>query len=382
MNRLGIKFFIYYFVYFGSLPMYNVFIPIFLKNKGFTQTKIGLLLSLAQIIGIVAMPLWAKVSDKSKSKNNILKFICICSAITMFTFSKMNNEYGFYILYALFSFFNCAIIFLGDTITLEIADREKLDYGKIRVGGTLGFSTFAIIGGKIASIQLDYVFVTYVIMIGLTVLVLNNLPNVEGHGERKNEANLGLLLKNKNIQTVLIFNSMIFITIAFYNSFFSIYFNELTPNSILMGVAFFMAAFMEMPFLFKSKVILKKMGPYKLMMSGIVITSGRWIMMYFNTNPYVAILLQGLHGWGFIVFTYVIINYIYNNVPKELRASGQSLVALSSAAGIPGIMGNQLGGYLSDCYGVRNVFLINGIFLIGVIILMIIYYPKDNKEKY
>ncbi|PAB57033.1 MFS transporter [Anaeromicrobium sediminis] len=381
MNKLAVRFFAYYFVYFGSLPMFNLFIPIFLKNKGFTQTKIGILLSLAQIIGIGAMPFWANITDKSKSKNNILRLILICSAIAMFTFSKMDNEYSLYILYGLFAFFNCALIFLGDTITLEVADKNNLDYGKIRLGGTLGFSVFAIVAGKIASIKLDYVFVAYVIMIILSICVLSSLPKVEGHGTKKNKGNIALLLKNKNIRIVLCFNAMIFITIAFYNSFFSIYFNELTQDSLLMGLAFFMAAFMEIPFLLKSKYILKKMGPYKLMMSGLVITSARWIIMSFNFNPYIAILLQGLHGWGFIVFTYVMINYIYNNVPKELRASGQSLVSLSSAAGISGIIGNQLGGYLSDAFGVRNVFLGNGIFLVVVMILLMMFYPRDNVVK-
>ncbi|MCT4596244.1 MAG: MFS transporter [Anaeromicrobium sp.] len=378
MNKLSIKFFTYYFVYFGSLPMFTLFIPIFLKNKGFTQTKIGILLSLAQIIGIGAMPFWANITDKSKSKNNVLKGILICSAIAMFTFSKMDNEYFLYILYGLFAFFNCALIFLGDTITLEVADKNNLDYGKIRIGGTLGFSVFAIVAGKIASIKLDYVFIAYVIVIILSIGVLSTLPKVEGHGTKKNKGNVGLLLKNKSIRIVLFFNAMIFITIAFYNSFFSIYFNELTGDSLLMGVAFFMAAFTEMPFLLKSKYILKKMGPYKLMMSGLVVTCVRWIIMSFNYNPYMAILLQCLHGWGFIVFTYVMINYVYNNVPKELRASGQSLVSLSGAAGVSGIIGNQLGGYLSDVFGVRNVFLGNGIFLLGVIILMMCFYPRDK----
>jgi len=236
----------------------------------------------------------------------------------------------------------------------------------------------AIIAGKLAGYNQSYVFVAYAILIIATLIIIRKIPKIKGHGRNGHKGSMKDIFKHKNLVMILIFNFLIFITICFYNSFYSIYYNSLTENKTLLGIAYSIAALSEIPFLLKANNIIEKMGIYKLMISAFFVTSIRWILIGFNHNPYFALALQVLHGWGFIVFMYVIVIYTYNNVPKELKTTGQSLVGVLGVSGIASIIGNQVGGYLADLTDVNRVFIYSGIFMIITMIFFIITFPKEQ----
>lgn len=376
MKNITKIFFTYYFLFYGSLPMYSIFIPIILKEKGFSQTKIGMLLSLAPIIAIVSMPIWGAITDRMKSKNRVLKYILIFSGLSMLIFSKVNIHSYIFIAYGIFSFFNSSTISLGDTIALESLEKINGNYGSVRLGGTVGYAVMAILAGKIASYNQSYVFVAYFILMIATLITLGKVPTIKGHMSSDNKGSIKDILRNKEILMMLVFNLLIFITICFYNSFFSLYYNTLTKDRTLLGIAYSIAALSEVPFLLNANKIIRKIGIYKLMISAFFITGIRWILMGMNYNPYVALGLQVLHGWGFMVFMYVIVIYIHNNVDEKLKTTGQSLVGVFGSLGIASIIGNQVGGYLCDKMDINTVFIYCGIFMIMIMFLFIVIFPK------
>ncbi|MBF8982884.1 MFS transporter [Lutibacter sp. B2] len=378
MQNLRKTLFGYYFLFYGSLPMYTIFIPIMLKTKGFSQTKIGLLLSLAPIIAIISMPIWGNITDRAENKNSVLKFIIICATICMLVFGRLDQHMYLFIAYGIFSFFNSSAISLGDTITLECLEKRKGNFGIIRLGGTVGYGVMAIIAGKLADYNQSYVFVAYAILIIGTLITMRKIPKIKGHRRNGQNGSMKDIFKHKNLVIMMIFNLLIFITICFYNSFYSIYYSSLTENKTLLGIAYSIAALSEIPFLLKANDIIKKIGIYKLMISAFLVTSIRWILIGFNHNPYFALALQALHGWGFIVFMYVIVLYTYNNVPKELKTAGQSVAGVLGISGVASIIGNQVGGYLADLTNIHTVFIYSGIFMMITMIFFIISFPKEQ----
>jgi len=87
-----------------------------------------------------------------------------------------------------------------------------------------------------------------------------------------------------------------------------------------------------------------------------------------------------LHGMAFIVLTYCMATYINREVPKELRATGQTVNGLINF-GLARIAGSILGGILSDIFGIRHVFLyISIIDFMAIIVFVMILFIKKNKR--
>jgi PPP family 3-phenylpropionic acid transporter len=72
--------------------------------------------------------------------------------------------------------------------------------------------------------------------------------------------------------------------------------------------------------------------------------------------------------------------YINEEVPKELKTSGQTINNLIGM-GIARITGSLVGGFLSDIYGIKNMFLYNSILaFITVLIFAYIFLTMKRRS--
>jgi PPP family 3-phenylpropionic acid transporter len=77
--------------------------------------------------------------------------------------------------------------------------------------------------------------------------------------------------------------------------------------------------------------------------------------------------LQLLHGFTFVVLSFALTYFIADTVRPELKASGQAFHILVVGV-ICRIIGQMLGGYLSDVFSIRRVFFFNGILAVITVI--------------
>jgi len=118
----------------------------------------------------------------------------------------------------------------------------------------------------------------------------------------------------------------------------------------------FISAVSEVPFLLFADRVVKKLGVHVTLTASAGVVATRWLLLFLVTNKYAVLGINALHGLSFIVFAYSLATYINANVPKELRASGQALNGLV-VMGIARILGSVAGGFLSQTFGTRQVFL-------------------------
>ena len=110
-----------------------------------------------------------------------------------------------------------------------------------------------------------------------------------------------------------------------------------------------------MPYLLLSDRLFDRFGAGKLMCVSALALTLRWLLVATAKSVPVLMLSQALHGWGFIVMTVSMAKHITRNVPKELQASGQMLLAVVSF-GLARAFGNLGGGLLAHAFGQQNVF--------------------------
>ena len=73
-------------------------------------------------------------------------------------------------------------------------------------------------------------------------------------------------------------------------------------------------------------------------------------------------------------------DYVNRLVPSEWRATGQSLLVMAYF-GLGSILGNAWTGWLYDRYGVQRMFLINGLWILGIAALTLLVLRRSGRAE-
>ncbi len=371
----------YIFIYAGQ-AVFNTFLPVYFSDIGFTSLQIGSILSLGPFVAMLAQPMWGALSDRAKTKNTILLVLIAGSGIAMMLFPISPLFAYVMVVTCLFTLFQTSIFAIGDTITLETIDRVKHgNFGHIRMGGTFGFAVMSLIFGFIAKDHLSSMFPVYAGTMAVCFLLVLKFPNIEGHQSKGKGMSVGVLLRNKKLMLFLGFNFILQITLGFYYSFFPIYFKELGGDNAMLGWSMVISSLAEVPFLLFADKIFKRFKIYYVLFLAAGATIVRWILFYYIDSPSWILPVQALHGLMFIVLTVTMATYINREVPKELKASGQTFNGLLNL-GVARIIGSMAGGAAAGSFGLRNIFLYNAyIAIAATAIFALIIWRMIRKER-
>lgn len=372
MEKQSYKYPIYFLLLYAFTYMcnavYGTFVPVYLDHIGYNKTDIGSLLALAPFIAILAQPLWGMAGDRAKTKNTILRILILGSAICIALYSLSTAFYYLAAVIAFFTFFQSSINPMSDAITLEYITTTKWKFGHIRMAGTIGYAIMSIIAGTLAKKNINVIFILYFILAIFALTATVPLPKVKGHQSEGKKVSLLKLFKHKQLVIFMTLNLIVQITLGFYNTFFSIYFRGMGADNFLLGVAMFISAGSEIPFLLFAHHVFKKIKIHYVLLFAAFAAAVRWLLLASITNPLVVLPFQLMHGMIFIVISVSMATYINQEVPKELKASGQAINGLIGM-GIARIIGSLLGGYLSDVFGIKLVFVYNSIFAFAAVVI-------------
>jgi PPP family 3-phenylpropionic acid transporter len=137
----------------------------------------------------------------------------------------------------------------------------------------------------------------------------------------------------------------------------------------------------EIPFLLYSEKLLKRVPIPYILLGAACATALRWFLFANIQLPVWILVIQLLHGLIFIVLAVTMATYINQEVPKELKASGQTLNGLINL-GAARIIGSFFGGLASSALGMRNVFFYNGLIVfVSIVVFGVIFFQQAKRAK-
>ena len=393
------KMFLIYVLFYAGQAMYNVYLNLFLNQNGFSNTQLGLLSSVSTVVLVLVQPLWGVLSDKSKSKNQIVGMLLLISAIVGLAFYASKTALWLSLCVLLFNvFFNPAVT-LQDNYTLEMLEGGRWDFGQLRLGGTLGYAACAaligyVVGGSIDIInaftdaicavvlgfvvETDYEHIFWMmgIFFIITGVLYFTLPRVSGHREKKQKVKYSLLLKDRRLVCMFVFNIVYTLGTAFFYQFYSIHYsNELGASSVMVGLLSTFGALSEIPFFWFAGRLQKRFGTKALMLFAGASAAARWLLLSMLTNTSVILVVNMLSGCGFVGFSYSLIRYINDNVPKSMRATAQSLNGILGTF-FSRIIFTPINGILADHFSISTVLLGNGLLMVAAVLLFAFTFSK------
>lgn len=370
----------YAVIYMGN-AVYGTYMPVYFQTIGLTPSQIGTLLSLGPLVAVLAQPVWGSVGDRARSKNAVLALLLVGSGAAILLFPLSVAFYYLLLMVCLFTFFQTSTFALSDAITLEELEKHpRWTFGPIRLGGTFGFALMSVAFGWLAKSHIGYLFPVYALVMFASLMILLRLPRIAGYRTAGSTERIWMLFKHKKLMTYMGINLILQITLGYYYSFFPVYFRDLGGDNGLLGWSMLISSLSEIPFLLLAGKIFKRIRmTHVLLVSGLA-TAARWFAYTLTDKAEWLLPTQLLHGLIFIVLSVSLAMYINQEVPKALKASGQTLNGLLSL-GVARIIGSFFGGFASEAYGMRAVFAYCGWIAVACCAVTVIVIWRENKEK-
>jgi PPP family 3-phenylpropionic acid transporter len=353
------------FLFYAAMACLMPFLVLYFRQLGFTGFQIGLLTGLSPLVSIIAIPFWTSFADKTHHHKFVLSLAITSAVILAPVFLIVKTFVPMIALAALYSFLTAPIVSLVDNATMTMLADEKEKYGRVRVGGTIGWALTAPVAGVLIDrFGLKFSFWSYAVVMLAALFVCQ--PFIFGQADARVQIKGGIrtLLANRRWMLFLGLGFVGGMGIASVNNYLSLYMTQGGANKTLIGVASAMATFSELPVLFFGDRLLKRFRAQGLFVLAIAVYAVRLLLYAVSDLPAVILPFQLLNGLTFPALWMAGVSLAHENAPRGMGATAQGLFG-SVVMGFGNGVGGLLCGTLFGAIGGQGMYLIIGMIVLA-----------------
>ncbi len=361
-----------YFIAFCTIHAYAA---VYLLDRGFTNTQIGIVLALSNVVSALLQPLVAALIDKQGFfTNRNVMMICavlIAAGSLLLLFADSLKA----VVFIVFSFIYMVQFTYMPVMTALNFEYKRaginIFYGLARGLGSAGFAVTSAIIGKVIEMRGVRVllYCNVVIMLVQSVIIwFFRLPKTLSGGEIRtnpDEASkdgpkqmttedgngnmIRFFRKYPAFMILIIATVLLFFTHNMLNDYLIQIIRPLGGSESNMGVATFIAALLELPTMAVITIISGKVSKRLLLIiAGISFTIKALIMM-FAVNIPMAYLSQAMQMFAYAVFIPASAYYVSETMSEHDQVKGQAFV--TSSFTLAGVFSSLICGVILDRFG-------------------------------
>jgi len=362
-------------LFFGALFLiYGIFLPylpVWLDWKGLDETRIALIVSAPFFIRLAVSPavaLWADDRDSHLVTSIQLAAIALICAIALLLFG---SAAAIAIAATTLSLAKTSIMPLAETIAVRGVFTHRLDYGRMRLWGSLTFIVATVGGGWWIDLSGPSVIPLMIAMAcALTLVAAFALPQASSDTPRhrperatarpetrRSRGSLGeaaALLRRRDLILLLLASGAAQASHATYYTFGSLHWLQQGIDPTTVGLLWAIGVVAEIVLFAYSGWFLSRFGGTGLLMLAGAAGMARWGIMAFDPPALALYPLQTLHALTFGAAHLGAIHLVHERIPASLQGTGQALhasVGMGIAMGIAMLVAGQLyAGFAGGAY--------------------------------
>lgn len=376
---------IYYAIYFGVIGAYFAYVNVVYIQRGLTGVQIGILNAVGSMMILFSGPVFTNIADKKGWHRGFLFVGHIMFGLSIFGLHLAPN-FGFMILsIAIGALFSGPVFPLSDMMIVKMSNRYNLDFGRIRIWGSIGFFVTCTVMGRVwDTVGLENLFLVGGILFtvrAFTTFLIEPIGRVE-HDSNEEEPPAGnafsVILKDRQF---LIFLFACLLWASCWNTFMaysSIYMDQLGGSSLLVGLMMSLTALCEVPPMFLADRFLRRFGYLRVFIVSIALFVTVMFAVSRITNPTIMVIVNGFRGLGFGFFIVGGVRYVDQHAPRIYSGTYQSLYSVVTYT-VPALVAMPLMGYLFDNHSIRLVF--NTEIILGLLAITLFGYMYWQSTK-
>lgn len=367
---------------------------VFLLDKGFTNTTIGTVLAISNILAVFGQPAVASYMDKTSKLSLrmlisliLVVIIALSSVLCFLTGASMVmvvlTIVAFTLMLTLQPFIN-SLTFAFEKNGIHI------NFGLARGIGSVAYAVMSLILGNLVAafspelLPFFYVGLSLCALFFVYTFFLPGHKDEIVHQEKETEhdqLSMGQFIKKyKTFMLLLVATVLLFFDHSVINNFFIQVVNHINGNSADMGNAIFLAAVLELPTMALFTKFQQKIGCKNMMLISAVFFSVKHVLTYFAVNMFMIYVAQVMQMLAYAVFIPASVYYVSQLVEEHDMNKGQALV--TGAMTLASVFASLAGGVLLDALGVSKVLMIGAIIsVLGTICMFISVEDVDQHAK-
>lgn len=335
-----------YAALFLVVGCYLPYLPVWLRWRGLDADTIALLLSTPLFVRIIFTPLISIAADHVGDRRIILiglAYASLISFLLLWASSGLGQMFAAMVLLAI----NWTTIMpLIETVAVSGMRKAGLDYGKVRLWGSVSFIVASLATGVVID-RVGAASVLPLLLIAATALVLGthlvppHLTRAASVPRTKRRLRLAdaVELARSPVFMLFVFTaSLITASHAVYYAFGTIHWRAQGFSAGAIGVLWSIGVVAEIVLFVYSGRIIAKTGASKFLMFAGLGAVLRWALMGFDLPLAATAVVQCLHALSFGAAHIAAIHFLAHAVPENRAATAQGLYAAIVAGLVLGVV--------------------------------------------
>jgi MFS transporter, PPP family, 3-phenylpropionic acid transporter len=361
--------FSFYFLYFAALSSLMPFFVLFYQGLGFNGSQIGLLTGVPPLITLVAAPFWTGLADSKRWHKLVMGVGITVGVLSTFLLPSFTSFAVIFTIIIVFNIFLSPVASLADSATMNMLGEERGMYGRIRLGGTIGWGLFAPIAGAIVqNYGLKLAFWSYSAIMLINFFVSQRFVHGSHEEGTSKPSGIRVLLSNRRWINFLFIAFLGGLGTFAVNAYLFSYMAELGANETTMGFALTISTLTEIPIFFFGDRLVKRFTNYGLFLLALVMVAVRSLLLSVVSTPLMVLALQAFGGTIFPAMWLAGVSYADENAPAGLKSSAQGLFG-AMCFGVGSAVGGFIGGLLLESIGGRGMFSAFGIIVLAGLVM-------------
>ena len=336
--RPALRISLFYTAYFAMVGVYQPFFPLWLESRGLGATEIAWAMAASMWLRVAVNPAVMRFADwRGERRRYALRF-AIASVAVAACFPLAQGFWPVLAVVLLFALAHGPTLPLSDNIALLTARARRLDYGRLRVWGSVAFILASTGGGWVLAGRGDEAII--VALVGGLVLVAvatATLPDTRPEARRSSRRAVGRLLRDTGF---LLCTSAIACNMASHAvlmGFGTLHWEAAGHDKDIIGPLWAVGVISEVALFALGNRIVDRLGIAGMIALGASAAMLRWAGTALTTDLWLLAPVQMLHGFTFAATHLGGMTWLQRHIPPEISATAQGLYSSFAMAGATGL---------------------------------------------
>ncbi len=317
---------LFYGGFFLVIGVLMPFWPLWLQSRGLAAAEIGIVLAAGMWIKVLINPFTSALADRLGERKRLIVGLSVMAFASFSLFAFAHGFWPVLMVSVLFFAFWAPMIPLGESLTMLTAARRPLDYGRIRLWGSLSFIIAAGTAGRIiAGRPVDVVYWLVLGAVGAAMGFCFLLPDVRAPKAPGRRLLILDVLRDRSFLILLAAAGMVQTSHAVYYAFGTLYWRAAGYSETVIGALWAEGVIAEIVLFAFSGLVVRRLGPAGLLMLAGAAAMVRWGVIGSTTALPALIAVQFLHAFTFGASHLAAVYFIAQRVPQALSATAMAL---------------------------------------------------------
>lgn len=358
-RALSVRIAVFYGALFVTLGTHVPFMPVWLASRGLGTGEISAILAAPFFLRVLITPALALSADRRDAHRLYMIALAWIALLSVLALSQAGGFWTVLMLVAPLVIANSSMMPLAETVAVRGVREAGLDYGRIRLWGSLTFIAASFLGGVLID-RFGAGQGVWLVAFGcvLTVTAAHLLPRLPAQKHvQAGDATQAPLWHVREPRLLLTSKAFIAFLIAAGGAQ-AAHATMLTYGTLIWqgqglsagfgGALWAVAVLAEVALFAVSAPLLARYGAANFLIAGAAVSVVRWLVMAFDPPLGLLLPLQVLHALTYAGTHIGAIYFIAGAVPPSMQGSAQALYATVASGVAMGLATLASGALLTD----------------------------------